>query len=90
MTYKLQPSPLKNKKMRAIFKYKDVEHHVDFGHIEYQDYRQHRDKVRRNNYLTRSGGIKDKAGHLTKDNVLSPNYWSRRILWNSREKHYED
>jgi hypothetical protein len=41
----------------------------------------HGDKTRRKNYLTRSAGIKDGKGNLTKDNPLSPNYHSRRILW---------
>lgn len=41
----------------------------------------HGDKKRRQNYLTRSAGIKNKAGKLTKDLPSSPNYHSRRILW---------
>lgn len=41
----------------------------------------HKDKTRQKNYLSRSSGIKDKSGKLTKDNPLSPNYHSRRILW---------
>ena len=41
----------------------------------------HNDPKRRKNYLTRSAGIKDKNGNLTKDNPKSPNYHSRRILW---------
>tara|TARA_R100001440_G_scaffold16888_1_gene28627 strand:+ start:5877 stop:6149 length:273 start_codon:yes stop_codon:yes gene_type:complete len=41
----------------------------------------HNDSKRRKNYLTRSAGIKDKNGNLTKDNPKSPNYHSRRILW---------
>ena len=41
----------------------------------------HNDPKRRKNYLTRSAGIKDKNGNLTKDNPESPNYHARRILW---------
>ena len=41
----------------------------------------HNDKKRRKNYLSRSAGIRDGDGNLTKDNPLSPNYHSRRILW---------
>tara|TARA_R100000231_G_scaffold62041_1_gene50423 strand:- start:433 stop:711 length:279 start_codon:yes stop_codon:yes gene_type:complete len=41
----------------------------------------HGDKERRKNYLTRSAGIKNKKGQLTKDIETSPNYHSRRILW---------
>ncbi|HEY9610578.1 hypothetical protein [Allocoleopsis sp.] len=33
------------------------------------------------NYLTRSAGIRDRSGRLTKDNKLSKNYWARRVLW---------
>lgn len=41
----------------------------------------HNDDNRRRLYLIRSAGIKDKNGKLTKDDVNSPNYHSRRILW---------
>jgi hypothetical protein len=60
---------------------------IHFGDVDYEDYRQHNDERRRENYLTRSAGIRDKYG-LTKDNPLSANYWSRRILWDSAEPYY--
>ena len=41
----------------------------------------HNDPKRRKNYLTRTAGIKDKSGKLTKDDPKSPNYHARRILW---------
>ena len=41
----------------------------------------HGDKDRRKNFLTRSAGIKNKEGKLTKDDPFSPNYHARRILW---------
>tara|TARA_R110002012_G_scaffold288476_1_gene481220 strand:- start:55 stop:330 length:276 start_codon:yes stop_codon:yes gene_type:complete len=41
----------------------------------------HGDKDRRKNFLTRSGGIKNKAGKLTKNIPSSPNYHARRVLW---------
>jgi hypothetical protein len=41
----------------------------------------HNDKKRRKNYLTRSAGIKDGKGNLTKDDPMSPNWHSRKILW---------
>lgn len=41
----------------------------------------HGDTQRRKNYLSRSGGIKNKEGKLTKDDPFSPNYHSRKILW---------
>ena len=43
--------------------------------------RDHLDKERRKNYLSRSAGIKNKSGKLTKDDPMSPNYHARRILW---------
>ncbi len=54
---------------------------VHFGHASYEDYTQHKDKKRRENYLRRSAGIKGKGGRLTKDDPFSPNYWARRELW---------
>lgn len=32
-------------------------------------------------YLSRSAGIRNKSGKLTKDDPWSANYWSRKILW---------
>jgi hypothetical protein len=41
----------------------------------------HGDKTRQKNFLTRSAGIRDKQGKLTKNNPMSPNYHARRVLW---------
>ena len=41
----------------------------------------HNDKERRKKYLTRSAGIKNKDGKLTKDLMSSANYHARKILW---------
>jgi hypothetical protein len=54
---------------------------VKFGHREYEDYTQHKDPERRENYLKRSAGIKNKSGQLTKDDVFSANHWARKALW---------
>jgi len=54
---------------------------IHFGDSNMEDFRQHKDKDRRKNYLARSGGIKNKDGSLTKNNKNSANYWSRKILW---------
>jgi hypothetical protein len=54
---------------------------VKFGHREYEDFTQHKDPERRENYLKRSAGIKDKSGKLTKDDVFSANHWARKALW---------
>ena len=50
---------------------------VNFGQIGYQDYTKHRDKKRRQNYLTRSKSIRGDW----KRNKFSPNNLSREILW---------
>ena len=33
------------------------------------------------NYLTRSAGIRNKKGELTKNDPWSANHWARKILW---------
>ena len=55
---------------------------IHFGDASMQDFTQHKDKDRKKSYCARSGGIKDGSGNLTKNNKESPNYWSRKILWN--------
>ena len=41
----------------------------------------HGDTKKRKSYLSRSAGIKNKEGKLTKDNPDSANFHARRILW---------
>lgn len=43
-------------------------------------------KDAKQNYLTRSAGIRDKSGNLTKDDKLSANYWARKTLWPKNQK----
>jgi hypothetical protein len=69
------------KKKMVLAKDGDKVKLLHFGHEKYQDYRTHKDKKRRANYLARSGGIKDKNGNLTANNKLSSNFWSRSTLW---------
>jgi len=57
---------------------------VKFGYRGMEDYTQHKDKDRRKNYLSRSAGIKTKDGKSTANDVFSPNYWSRKKLWNAQ------
>lgn len=54
---------------------------VKFGYRGMEDYTQHKDKDRRKNYLSRSAGIRNGSGQLTKDDVFSANHWSRKINW---------
>jgi len=80
-------APKKDKHKKAVLvKYDDAIKLVKFGLRGMEDYTQHYDEKRRENYLSRSAGIKDKTGRLTKDDPFSANYWSRRILWNSKEE----
>lgn len=72
---------LSGKKMVVLAKVGSTIKLIHFGDSSMKDFRQHRDPERRKNFLQRSAGIRDGAGKLTKDNKLSANYWSRRILW---------
>ena len=54
---------------------------VHFGNNKYSDYLIHKDKNRRERYLKRSKGIKNKLRELTYKNPESPNYWSVNLLW---------
>lgn len=51
---------------------------VRYGH---DDYGHNYSPEARKNYLSRSAGIKDKSGKLTKDDKFSANYWARKKLW---------
>ena len=50
---------------------------VHFGNINYEDYTQHKDEKRRQNYLSRASNIKGDR----KDNIYSPNNLSINLLW---------
>ena len=84
--YNYVKSPRKNKKLRTVVNGVNV----DFGDVRYQHFKDktgiwssldHGDKQRRKKYLTRTSGIKDGQGKLTKDDPMSPNWHSRRVLW---------
>ena len=87
--YTYSRSTKKGKKLMTVVNGKTIH----FGDINMEHFKDktnllpkrlnHNDKDRRKNYLTRSAGIKDKSGKLTKDNPMSPNYHSRRILWDA-------
>lgn len=57
---------------------------IHFGDSNMQDYRQHKDKKRREAYLKRAKGIKNKQGQLTYKLKYSPNYWSYRYSWGGK------
>lgn len=81
--YKPFTSKAKGKKMSVYVIDKGKKKLINFGDSSMEDYRQHKDKDRREAYLKRSAGIRDKDGKLTKDNKNKANYWSRRVLWNA-------
>lgn len=54
---------------------------IHFGDASMSDFTKHKSPERRKNYRTRSAGIRDAEGHLTKDDKNSANYWSRKINW---------
>jgi len=85
--YIYEKSTRKDKKLMTIVDGKKVH----FGNPNYQQFKDktgiwksldHGDPKRRKNYLSRSSGIKNKQGQLTKDIPSSPNYHAIRILWN--------
>ena len=67
-----------DKKMMVLAKKGDEVKLVHFGQKGYQH---NYSPEAKQNYLTRSAGIRDKSGHLTKDDPFSPNYWARKDLW---------
>ena len=54
---------------------------VHFGSPKYPDFTIHKDKERRDKYLSRATKIKNKKGELTYTNPESSNYWSVHLLW---------
>lgn len=50
-------------------------------HFGARGYGHNYSKTAKKNYLTRSGGIRNKKGKLTKNDRWSANYWARTILW---------
>jgi hypothetical protein len=79
--YKPFPSKAKFKKF-SVYVMKDGKKKLlNFGDTRYEDYTQHKDEKRRQAYLKRAKGIKDKDGNLTYKDRSSPNYWSVKYLW---------
>ena len=58
---------------------------IKFGSPTMENFLVHKDQERKKNYLKRSSNIRNKQGKITRNYVLSPNYWSRRVLWESGE-----
>ena len=79
--YKPFKSSAKNKKYSVYVMKNGKKTLIHFGDSRYSDFTKHKDPKRRENYLKRSAGIRDKSGKLTKDDKNSANYWARRYLW---------
>ena len=84
--YNYEKSTRKDKKLMTVVNGKTIH----FGNSSMQHYKDrtgiwkdkdHLDKKRRDNYLSRSKGIKDKQGNLVYKDPNSANYHSRVILW---------
>ena len=54
---------------------------IHFGSSQYPDFLIHKDKERKERYLTRAKKIKNKQGELTYTNPESANFWSVKLLW---------
>ena len=87
-SYTYEKSTRKDKKLMTKVDGKTIH----FGNPKYEHFKDrtgiwshldHKDKKRRENYLTRSGKIKNKQGELTKNDPQSPNWHSRKILWSA-------
>ncbi len=80
--YKPFKSKAKNKKFSVYVMKNGKKTLINFGDSRYEDFTQHKDKKRRENYLKRAKGIKDKNGNLTWKDKNTSNYWSVHYLWN--------
>ena len=54
---------------------------IHFGDSTMTDFKKGASAAQKKSYLARSGGIRNKAGKLTKNDKNSANYWSRRVNW---------
>ena len=82
--YKPFVSKAKNKKYSVYVKSdnKSGKKLIHFGDSRMQDFTQHKDEKRRQSYLARAKGIKNKKGQLTWKLKDTANYWSVHYLWN--------
>tara|TARA_R110002072_G_scaffold121607_1_gene255611 strand:+ start:2312 stop:2575 length:264 start_codon:yes stop_codon:yes gene_type:complete len=79
--YKPFPSTRKNKKFSVYVMKEGTKRLIHFGDNRYQDFRQHKDEKRRQSYLKRAKGIKNKKGELTWKLKNTANFWSVHYLW---------
>ena len=58
---------------------------LHFGSPQYPDFLIHKDKERREKYLSRAKKIRNKKGELTYENPESANFWSVNLLWSGKQ-----
>ena len=68
----IELSPLKNKKYRVFL---NDGSHVDYGHIDYQDYLQHKNETRRERFMSRW------INNPNINNIHSPVFYIVRLTW---------
>ena len=78
--YKPFPSKAKNKKYRVYVMKDNKKKLIHFGDSNFEDFRQHKDEKRRESYLKRAKGIRNKKGELTYKDKNSANYYAVK-LW---------
>lgn len=79
-------STAKGKKMMVLAtKIVDEEKRAKLVHFGALGYGHNYSMKAKRNYLTRSAGIRNKQGELTKNDPWSANFWSRKILWPERK-----
>ena len=71
----------KDKKYYVEFIHKNKKYLIHFGNIHYEDYTKHKNKERRQNYLSRASGITNSKGELTYTNPIYANFWAYFCLW---------
>lgn len=69
-----------HKSKKWMVKYQDK--WIHFGAYGMSDYTIHKNELRRDLFLARARGIRDKEGRLTYTNKNKANYWAIKILWN--------
>jgi hypothetical protein len=57
---------------------------IHFGDSYMEDFREHKDKKRQQNYFARARGIKNKNGELTYKLKDYANYWAYTVLWEGK------
>ena len=77
---KVVKSDKPKKKYYALFKNleNNKEKKVYFGASGFSDYTKHKDKDRKNRYISRH----KKKEKWDNDGILTPGWWSRWLLWN--------